>query len=235
MEIKDLLIIGDSFCSDRTKKYSWPQVLAAELLGTKYDSHIPPRGKGFSGGSWWAYRKILIEELKIHVPKVLIICHTEPFRLPNDNDYGLNFASSNTQSNINFKIPLEIQKTAELYYKHLFSFEFYTWAALKWFEEIDQLCNIYNIEKVIHFYCFDGEYTNYTFKTGVTIDPPLIEYKEEPRIKIWKFKSSKANHFTPEGNTLFGKKLAEIVTNYPGNGKRISERMIDYGNNCNRQ
>lgn len=237
MEVKDILIIGDSFCSNRTKKYSWPQVLLSNLIEKEYDSKIIPRGKGFSGGAWWAYRKVLLEELKIHVPKVLIICHTEPFRLPNDRDYGINFTSVETQvidiDNKNYKMPKEVAVASELYYKHLFSFDFYNWSVSKWFEELDQVCENYGIEKVIHFYCFEGDYTNYTFKKGITIDPPLITYAEEPKIKFWKFKSVTINHYTPDGNRLFGEALAKLIKNYPGDGRRITEKMINYGTDSN--
>ena len=86
----DIVIIGDSFCYHRTEAESWPKKLALQLTN---DSTTVSRGLGYPGGSWWAARKRLLNELSISVPKILIMCHTEPNRLPNYYDFSLNGAS----------------------------------------------------------------------------------------------------------------------------------------------
>lgn len=228
----DFLIVGDSFCSNRTKKYSWPQEVLTHLTNKKFNSKIVPRGKGFSGGAWWSYRKVLLKELEIKVPKVLIICHTEPNRLPNDLDYGINFKSVETKlidiDNKEYKMPDKIASAAVSYYKELFSFDFNEWAVRQWFKEVDELCETYKIEKVIHLYCFDGKYTDYTFKHGVTISVPLWSYAEEPKIYFWNLKSITVNHYTPKGNKLFAETIIDLIKNYPGDNVRLDIKLVNY-------
>jgi hypothetical protein len=236
MDIKyhrdDFLIIGDSFCANRHNKYSWPQQVLMHFTRKRFDSKIFPRGKGFPGGAWWSYRKVLLDELKIKTPKVLIVCHTEPYRLPNDNDLSLNFRSVETRllaiNSGSYKMPMNIATAADLYYKELFCSDFHDWANTQWFLEIDKICEEYNIEKIIHLYCFDGNYTKYTFKNGVTISTPLISYAEDPKKYFWRFKSANFNHYSPDGNILFAKKIIELIENYPGNNVRLNIKMINY-------
>jgi len=228
----DILIIGDSFCSYRDTKDSWPQIVLSSLTGLKFDSSIEPRGAGFPGGAWWSYRKVLLRELEIKTPKVLIVCHTEPFRIPNDYDYSLNYRSVETKilhvGTSNKSMPNHVAKAAEMYYQELISTDFHLWATNKWFIELDELCAKHNIEKVLHLYCFGGEYTDYTFKHGVTIGIPLFSYAEDPGSYFWRFKRKKINHFSVQGNDLFGKKVTELINNYPGNGVRLEIKMVNY-------
>lgn len=229
---EDILILGDSFCAYRDTKDSWPQIVLSNLTGSKFDSSVFPRGHGFPGGAWWSTRKLLLKELATKVPKVLIICHTEPFRIPNDYDYSLNLRSVETRilhvGTSNKSMPTEVAKAAELYYKELMSSDFHLWTNLQWFKELDSLCREHNIEKVIHLFCFGGEYTTYTFKHGVTIGVPLFSYAEEPKAYFWKFRRKKINHFSVQGNFLFAQSITELVNNYAGNEKRLDIKMVNY-------
>jgi hypothetical protein len=229
----DIVIVGDSFCSHRSERDSWPQLVMLQLTGNKFKSGVEPRGKGFAGGAWWSYRKVLLEELKIRPCKVLVICHTEPFRIPNDNDYSLNFKSVEDRvlhiDNDDYKMPVNLAMAAVGYYKELMSNDFCLWAVQQWFLELDKICTEHNIEKVIHLYCFEGSYTNYTFNNGVTISLPLCTYQEEARPYFWRFKSRQINHYSIEGNFLFAKKVVELIENYPGNNIRLNIKMVNYG------
>lgn len=227
----DILIIGDSFCANRDAADTWPQQVLYQLTG---DSQHTVRGQGFPGGAWWAYRKVLVEELKGRPPRVLIVCHTEPFRIPNDNDYSLNFKSVEDRvlhvGNKNRTMPANIARAADLYYKELMCDDFYLWAVKQWFLELDWICAEYNIEKVIHLYSFGGHYSDHTFTNGVTISTSLSSYAEEAETIFWKFKWKLANHYTRKGNQLFANSIVDLVSNYPGNGVRLDKKLIDYGN-----
>jgi hypothetical protein len=231
-EWKDILIIGDSFCADRKKKFHWPQRLVSNLTDIPFVSEKLPRGKGLSGSSWWSYRKILLQELLNQVPKVLIICHTEPYRIPNDLDMSINFRSVETKlidiDNKHHEMPKDIYEAADQYYKHLMSFDFYNWAVIKWFEEIDNLIEKYKVEKVIHFFCFEGEYNSYIFKKGVTIGIPLYTYAEDPKRYFLNFKKEDGNHYSVKGNEMFADRLTEIINNYPGDNTRLNIKMVNY-------
>lgn len=228
----DILIIGDSFCSHRDSKDSWPQLVLTHLTGVAFDPNVQPRGKGFRGGAWWSCRKLLLKELQIKVPKVLIMCHTEPFRIPNDSDYSLNFVSVENKTlhvdKTNTAMPEKLAKAAEMYYEQLISFEFHLWANQQWFKELDELCQHYDIEKVLHLYCFEGEYSDYTFKRGTTISVPLFSYAEKAKKYFWNFKSKEINHFSGQGNMLFAQRAAELISNFPGDNVRLEIKMVNY-------
>lgn len=243
MDIKynwdDILIVGDSFCDSRDAKDTWPQIVLTNLTGKDFNKSVQPRGQGFPGGAWWAYRKVLLEELSVKVPRVLIVCHTEPFRIPNDKNYSLNFKSVEDRvlhkDGKNHKMPANVARAAELYYKELMCDDFYLWAVKQWFHELDGICAQHGIEKVIHLYSFGGSYSDYTFENGVTISVPMSSYTEEAETIFWRFKWKLANHFTRKGNRVFADTVLDLVNNYPGDGTRLDIKMVDYGNSSSTQ
>jgi hypothetical protein len=223
----DILIVGDSFCADRTRKSNWPQVFTTSLTAKPYQEGIDPRGKGFSGASWWSARKNLLEELKISPAKVLIFCHTEPYRIPSDDDFGLNTRSvleEEIRVPENRKKPSDDFKVAAIgYYEHIISQPYHDWAYQQWFNEIDTIIESHNIEKSIHLFCFQGPYNQHTFKKGVTISIPLITYQ---KTSIWRIMKDNANHYSTEQNIELGMNLSNIIKNYPGDGSRLNTRLI---------
>jgi hypothetical protein len=228
MKWGDVLIVGDSFCSARSESWHWPQIFTSELTGEEFKNSNTIQGKGFNGASWWSSRKLIIKELKRSTPKVAVFFHTEPLRLPHDQDWGINYRGVELkivhQTDV-ADIPMskDFAQAGRLYYEQLISLEFHEWAVHQWFLELDSL--ISPIEKVIHVYCFDGKYTSYTFQQGVTLAYPMIHYQQKtPMFK--KNNQPEANHFTPQINKKFALALAEIIKNYPGNGTRIESAIL---------
>jgi hypothetical protein len=203
---EDILIVGDSFCAERDDDHDWPFIVSNTLSGSSKNT----RGEGFSGASWWSVRKCLLTNLEINTPKILIICHTEPFRIPNDDNYGLNFRSVEVET-----FPTDLQVAARKYYENLMSKDFHEWACLQWFKELDNIIEKHKIEKVIHFFCFGGAYSCYLFNKGVTIKNILydISYNTPDQDIVKTF-----NHFTPDGNKTLAKNILNILNDYPGNG-----------------
>lgn len=211
-EHKDILILGDSFCELRSLPIDWPFIVSQKLS----NSSEKTRGHGFGGASWWSVRKRLLKELELHVPKVLILCHTEPNRIPNDYDHGLNSASCFEARNKVRRIkthnyPLEpwqekkIAMAGHLYYEELWSGEYCKWAMVSWFKELDDIVEVYKIPCVIHLRCFDHG-IKYIFKNGMTVKENLVDMSlvgNEYR-----------NHFTEEMNKKVGNRLVELVLNY---------------------
>ena len=207
-EHKDILILGDSFAECRSLPVDWPFIVSQRLC----NSTEIPRGHGFAGASWWSVRKRLLKELKLHVPKVLILCHTEPNRIPNDYDYGL---TSHSVQNGKFYNPdgtqidpiknLAIAKAGKLYYEELWCRDYCKWAMVSWFKELDELVEVHKIPYVIHLRCFEH---NYIFKNGTTVKENLVDIS-----LVGKYR----NHFTEEMNKKVGNRLVELVLNYqPG-------------------
>lgn len=227
MTYKDLVIVGDSFCGHRTHKDHWPKIVADSLIGVNpFDN--PPRGEGYPGASWWSTRNRLIKELRIAQPKVLIMTHTEPHRLPNKNDWGVNFRSVelgqiHRPGSFDEPMPEEFKEACELYYQQLWIDDYHDWAILQWFKELDDL--IKNVEYVLHFFAFEGKYNDYTFKKGVTFSDPLINYQVKRKM-FSKVDPISANHYDPETNRRFADVVLKYINNYPGDGIRITERLL---------
>jgi hypothetical protein len=226
-EWDDVLIVGDSFCADRTEKSDWPNIFASSITGQSFQTTQRVRGEGYRGASWWSARKKLLAELEHSPAKVLVFCHTEPYRLPNDQGLGINTLSVETKI---VATPLGVDKPSEnfikaarSYYEYIISEDYHLWAYQQWFQEIDQIIVKNNIEKVVHFFCFRGFYTNHTFAKGVTIETPLIELQQHSA--LWK-KNDTRNHFSPVHNLEFGDRLATIIKNYPGDGVRLNIKLI---------
>lgn len=204
----DVLIIGDSFCYNR-RPMSWPFIVSNRLTGSK----AKPRGKGFPGAAWWSVRKQLLTDLQVSIPKILIICHTEPYRLPSEYDYKLNFRSVEIKD-----LPSNLELAAKYYYENLMCIDFHEWSCLRWFEELDEIIEKNKIEKVIHFFCFNGTYNQYRFKKGVTIKTPLTNIRDERKTVFLNFKSIIINHLTPTKNKQLADNIVNIISNYPGDG-----------------
>lgn len=227
MNWEDVLIVGDSFCGNRTDKNHWPQYLTSKITGIAFNPTRVPRGQGYPGASWWSVRNRLIKELAIRIPKVLIICHTEPLRIPNDNDWGVNFRSVelgqiHVLNSTDKPMPTNFKLGASLYYQEIMSLNFHEWANLAWFKELNEIAK--PIEKVLHLYCFEGQYTDYTFSKGTTLTVPLITYQREA--PIFRKAAFAPNHFTLQDNIIFAESLARLVDNYPGDNIRIDAKII---------
>jgi hypothetical protein len=208
-EYNDILILGDSYCEDRSMPTDWPMIVSQKLTG--YD-HIP-RGVGYGGASWWAVRLALLEEIEKGIPKVLILCHTEPNRLPNEYNLGINSTSALRSAISTYyckeyisKEKLQrISEASKLYYEELWSSDYCQWAQAAWFRELDQMLEEWRIPYVIHLRCF-SHVVDYTFKNSITIQEDLFSRSSAgPGFR---------NHFTEDLNQKLGNKLVELILNY---------------------
>lgn len=219
----DILIIGDSWCSSRKDYDHWPKLLYSELTN---DDLREPRGNGYSGCAWWSVRKRLLAELKIHIPKILIICHTDYSRIPNDNDKPITVNGSFIAAKRNrFSTDNTIYKSAADYYTHLYSKNFHLWAQKQWYHELDYILEQHNIEKTIHLFGFPPEGVMYKFKIGLTIKDPLTRYLTPHNNSTYYH-----NHMTPENNQKLALSLLDILKKYPGNGVIYENQIMDGGN-----
>lgn len=232
---EDILIVGDSFAVCRHLPEDWPKYLVQKLTNT--DGEV--RGKGFSGASWWSTRNCLIKELNDKTPKILIITHTEMQRIPSNENYPLNSASTlqpdgflrENEKRKKELPPLEVLEAGQMYYKYLFCKEFNMWAQHRWFDELDDLVEKYNIPYVIHLHAFMpwDNLPLHIFKHGITFDNALWPLSEDhkalqekdwsivgnfkvPSLKVWKNIETR-NHFSKENNI----KLAELLYNHISN------------------
>jgi len=213
----DILIIGDSFAKHRDSESDWPKLLCKLLTG----SDGIPRGRGFSGASWWSTRKCLLAELEVKVPQVLVLCHTESSRIPSDYDFGLNVASSTTRNvdlpaeSLKSYVP-EIKSAAAQYYTYLHSSDYANWAQAAWYTELENILIKHNIPKVVHLHCFApyyGQSLLHCFKVGVTNFGPLWPLCRDVD------QTTARNHFTAEQNIKIAHAINNTLVNYPGTGE----------------
>ena len=224
LKFNEILIVGDSFCHHRHGDWHWPQRLAARLTG---ETDIP-RGAGFNGASWWSVRKELLKELNASPVKLLIICHTEPDRIPHDHDLALNAACVNEGRLVKYYMYLqnqfpiaEIQEAGQKYYKYLYSTEFHQWCQHQWFRDLNDI--IHNIPFVVHLPCFTKSV--YEHATGIRCSIPLFEcnFVTDPTNLSG---LSEANHMTIDENQKFAEALYVVITDYMINRDRDREFII---------
>lgn len=212
---QDILITGDSFCISRTNPWDWPQLVCSQLTGLEYHRKRQPRGQGYGGGAWWSTRRCLLRELAQSVPRVLIICHTDPGRIPSDNDYSLTWGTVADGMNFTVRkgaivastLPKRVKKAANLYYQELYSEDFHNWIQQQWFLELDRIIESHDIERVIHLFCFDNYF--YQFRRGVSVRDILMHHRTA---------RESTNHFNEEVSEVLAANLVKLITDYPGDG-----------------
>jgi hypothetical protein len=215
---EDIVILGDSFAYDRSQPYDWPLVLTELLTGIKTQC----RGAGYKGASWWSVRNKLLNEITVAIPKILIICHTDAYRLPNDHDFGITLGIldrddivSNTREMQDKNHTLTVAKE---FYKHLFCKEFMEWSAIQWYKQLDQLIIQHNIPFVIHLWCFKKLYD---FNQGMYCEDNLFHLSS---IHDKDSKIHSRNHFHERENVRLAHGLANALSNYH-NATAISELL----------
>lgn len=197
----ELLIIGDSFCADRSRIQDWPK----HLLKLATGSDGIPRGMGWPGASWWSTRNTLFNEFRIKMPKILIICHTEPMRIPSDYHFGLNAGSATGKFPICSPIENElyysddVKTAAAMYYKHLMSDNFHWWANDRWYKELDTLLLANHQIQVIHLKSFE---IRNCFRSGITSKEILSTLCPN---------KGPSNHFTFDQNLQIAKSLYKTL------------------------
>lgn len=214
----DIVILGDSFCGQRKVPNHWPYRLSNLLTDEDPGPTKPARGYGWGGASWWSVKKQLAFYLK-NQPKVLIFCHTEPMRLPNDRNKPLTLACSLDGSLRGDPNDDDLWTAAKLYFQHLVSEDFHLWAQQQWFRELDETLDLYpSIEQVYHLHGFYGKWNNYEFKRGVRFKDNLFNYSH-PDNDTMKYD----NHLSINDNHRLAQQLAELIKNYPGDGHVVSK------------
>lgn len=201
----NIVVVGDSFCYARKTQDHWPYRLTSLLTGE--EPIRPVYGVGIAGTSWWSVKRRLSRCINSDT-KVLIVCHTEPMRLPNDHDYPMSVTNA-YQNN-----PGEEWEAARLYYKHLFSEDFHLWCQTQWFKELDDIVEkTPSIEQVYHLQCFYGPWNKHRFKKGVMFDDNLFNYYHHDTDDV-----TYHNHLTVKDNRRLAEQLAELIKVYRGDG-----------------
>lgn len=226
----DILILGDSYAFSRDHQTDWPTALTIKLTGQQFSSDKLPRGAGYPGCSWWSTRNRLLKEISIRPPKVLVICHTEFSRLPSDEDFGLTFSGLSTKKiwspsgMVSDSHP--IMSAGTMYYKYMYSEQFYLWAMKQWLNDLDSIIIDAGIERVIHLPCFALP-EEICPKQGITSEEILFEIHERLLGENAGYVNDAhyhRNHMDVNSNITFANSMYEAIINYDPsqNGKRIN-------------
>lgn len=214
----DIVILGDSFCAERRIPNHWPYRLVNLVTGEDPGPTKPARGYGWNGASWWSVKKQLNFYLKGQ-PKILIFCHTDPMRLPNDRNKPLTLRSSLDGTQRGDPNDDDLWTAARMYFQHLVSEDFHLWAQHQWFKELDDIIEkTPGIEQVYHIHNFYGSWNKYPFKQGVRFNDNLFNYSQINTASV-----TYDNHFTSADNHRLAQQLADLIKNYPGDGHVVSK------------
>jgi hypothetical protein len=219
-----IIIIGDSFCVDRTSPNSWITYLQ------HYFYNYDILGAGYPGTGWWTHNKgynATLNELdsKLTENDILIWCHSSPYRLPNDYDVPI------TQSAISFALndprfreidksnPMHVEMfndAKQFYLSKLFSFDFYEWAELSFWKELQLKTSAY--KKVIHFFGFPS--TNFAHNRNalqsdnaivVTMPLLILSRSEDPDTIGGGSDTHRVNHFNAHNNRELAKFTIKLI------------------------
>ena len=232
----NLLIIGDSFCEDRSKESDWPVALGRMLDCKVY-------GKGLGGRAWWSSKKELDKYKSNRPTTVLIVVHTDSNRLPNDFDYPMTprlmqSAASGTIGNDLVKFPwLKYRQLAlDFYNSELFSVQFYEWAHTAWITEIDQCNDFY---ATIHIPAFDNVNLS-CVKNGIVLTPgnglkSLMDISNaEVENVTWAGRDTRNNHFKDFNNIKLAEALRDIIVSMPPPGAYTFGNISEWNLNSDR-
>lgn len=196
--MKNIIIIGDSFCAS----LGWPDQLA-QKLNLRLIQH------GFSGHGWWIVRNTL---KKMSVAdkencELIVFVHTSAARL---------FSESDALTTTNWSDPVtEIDHAAYLYFKYIYDHKFHSWAQSVWFNEINEE---WKNCKVIHLFGFMPEKDNLKILTnGLCVLPTLssISLNEIGSEKISSLTADmRLNHFSEYNNKELADQLFNFAINY---------------------
>jgi hypothetical protein len=194
---KNIIIVGDSFCSN--DRY-WPTQLAA-LTERNLICYTDGAGQ-----SWWDARTWLqaLDPAQIKKADIMVFAHTNADRIPTDNKKLGTINHSSRSKN-------ELEKSVELYYRHVFHRPFMSWAQQQWFKEIKSL---YGRKQLVHLHCFPWTQSYSHLLTGLNITGNLTalslnELGAQDLTQL--FDDQRPNHLNQHNNTELATQLAQLI------------------------
>jgi len=193
--MKNIIISGDSFCSDAT---AWPSALAQAL-----DRRLICYTEG-AGQSWWAAREWLLnlEADDLAACDIMIFVHTNADRIPTTNTMIGRVDYSATPKT-------ELELAIQAYYQHIYDPAFVRWAQQSWFKEISE---IYAQKYLVHLHCFPWTlgYRGYLRGLNVTTNLTALSLNEIGAVELSLFHDDRSNHLNLHNNHA----LADQLTNF---------------------
>jgi hypothetical protein len=222
MEIKNIIVIGDSFCASRPPWFpaSWVSQLG-QLTGCEI------YGVGLGGRSWWKQQEWFDNNQKsLPDPNetAVVWCHTSAHRIPCASDAKINpwvveitdhkDPTNDIQKDIDPNGKL-FRLAKEFYLSDLYVEKFYAWAMQAWWQELALKLKPYRL--ALHFFAFNDLGIDYDDRLELLSDNSIVVV--EPTLSAiskaedYDFAGgagdTRLNHFNAHNNL----KLAEFVAN----------------------
>lgn len=196
--MKNIIVVGDSFCSDPN---GWPSILA-----TKLKLNLICHGVG--GQPWWNARRFITSLLPdiINNAEYIVFAHTNKDRIPTSNEkIGLVNHSKPPES--------EIEQAIHFYFKYIQDPEFVNWAHEQWFIEISRM---FGHKKLCHLHCFPWTLDSSYLLSGLNINTNLtaLSLNELGVTHFNLFDDTRTNHFNKHNNHQLGLQLAEQLKDH---------------------
>lgn len=219
--MKQILILGDSFCRERELQTDWPVALANKL-------NVRLEGCGFGGQGFWSQRRWLMENLeKFGKDTVLVICHSDWSRLPCNKNWPITTWVLDESQTINGNTLPEnselrgvdpsgkLTKVAQDFYQsELYVDDFYKWALQSWFAELNTMHS--KFYQVIHLTGFKlvKELLLQHQMLGVTVTTSLGSIALcEDNGKFRMGPDTRRNHMSEHNNQQLAEFLFSLITN----------------------
>lgn len=229
-----IIIVGDSFCASRhwNDQYAWPIVLAKLLNCTLL-------GRGHGGGSWWSSKQDLSSLKEDTATTILIVVHTDSYRLPNDHAIPVN--TGQVFADFNGHVPGATELDAwpgirevatSFYTSDLFCPGFYEWAQQAWIKELDADTKYY---ATIHIPGFDSVDLS-CVKNSISAIPSQsfrslhALSRRELEKEYLHMRDTRRNHFSNFNNVKLANALASIILKLqPGDtGERNFDNLHEW-------
>lgn len=209
--MKNIIIVGDSFCASST---GWPGLLAQKL-----NLNLISHGQG--GQPWWNAKKFLdvVDQSTINYAEYMIFVHTNADRIPTSNTkIGLVDHSVNSGT--------EIENAIQLHYKYIHDAEFLNWAQKQWFRDIGHR---WAHKKLVHLHSFPWSLQHADLLTGLNITTNLcsISLNELGAEKLTLFNDQRNNHLNDHNNAELADQLAQLLENFQSESVCLSTDRFD--------
>ena len=210
--MKNLIVVGDSFCANP----GWPQELARLL-----DLNLLVGG--FGGQHWWSYKNFLdnLTREQLDNTALIVFTHTFTQRIPNLNaELGkVDFYNPDPKK--------EIDQAVTLYFKHIHNDEYGEWAQQQWFKEIKAKYS--SKTKTIHLHAFPWTWAIRDLLGGMQVSPDLssISLDEIASKEFRLVHDSRANHFSSSNNKTLAQELERLYRNYSQRDETLDISKFD--------
>lgn len=194
--MKNLLVVGDSFCHYRSQPQDWPVHLSS-LLGRNLI------GFGLPGVAWWwtkSYLNKIAKSKAFAAADIVVMCHTDPYRM------------IGSRRQVNFGNPDIPSKVSEVYHKYIANEPFLEWAYQHWFQEVNMLMSD---KKTLHIQNFPSSRFCFADLQGLRLNwPTLFEHSMQDLgtdVIDGFLYDQRRNHFSVQGNLALAEFLHDMI------------------------